>query len=1555
MAKKITLDIEVNGKMQKATVSVKKLRGALDEVDQAQDKVGKSARTQDRNMKGAARTTSNSTKEFSKMAQGMGGLVGAYATVAASVFALSAAFQFFKTAADLAALTQGQELFAQRTGVSMKLMTSNVQEATGGLVAFKEAAQAVAIGQAAGLTADQLERLGSVAKNAGTILGRDVTDSFNRLTRGAIKAEPELLDELGIIVRIDDAAQNYARTIGKNAKDLTQFEKSQAVVNAVLEQGEQKFQDVGNSVNQVAQFGAAFQDTFKELSEPIAAVANFISGALKDSIIAVGAVMGLLGLSVVKSFAPAMTSTIDLEATAKRARKNITDGVIQGTKKGIAAEIRAGKMTEANLKAVERAFKQKTSKVVNLHKVEEAEIKRSLAIIRADNARTAAENATSFKKMFLNMKADLARFELEYGKGMGRIKAATAAVSSGLNKILKVISGIGIAALIFEIGKEIKRAFLPKNLRDALDAFDDITKAMNEQVEEIRSLRSELVPAANEMEALQQQFGLLTNFNYSKINAAVHELAQTAERAAKALEGQGIDSLSGAINLPQIAVPNMVDADSTMANDSRVHSLAREGIESYEDLTVAIRAASEEVSLLQTAQKQAGQEGNIRDKMEIALLNEELQEAKDNLNSLKKVAEDAGMVTVRDQFGEFATEALAYVDSVRSGLNSMQLQAEIAAETGLDTADFVKGQSAVKKAIAALEAGLDAPGTQENIDGLIKTFESLIRASREVTKEARNIATQSMAQQQAFKGLADGVTEFGTATDVYLPKDSKFQPVFDAFKKIRLNIKTLALSAKDEPIKKLLKTDGQASVTQAQFESLFKVLEKSSDVQDGMVTITETLADGSERTVTAKLEQLTLDQLALVIHREELKLLKEAMGLETRKKQLKFDQNKITETQASFERDLNKAAFDERSKQLKLEEEMMALKNAEMKQQGSINENTATQLAANIALAQQELEIARRKTEFEERMLEFRKNIAELQTENQITNMLKEQLGIREKMVRAQIELARIQRDQEQKAMTENLDNMAANNPFRDMERARAKARLEFEQKTLNARKSEAIREANFKKSQIDIEFKLLDAKRKQTIADMRLLQGQLMRENRFGEAADIANAANALDTIDYGPAKEAALKLNEATLGAKLLDMDRGVRDAQRIVDELDPIEQVFDKSAEAIRTGLGDAINGVFDALVDGSKTASQALKDAFKGVLSTIQKEVTQRLIVDPLLDLIPGKKKDPAAKMQDAHMVGATALKTAVDEGVVSAAEGIQELTAADMQKKAEDLGMAIKEGGDSLADRIKEVLANADISVTPNPLPITAPGGATDGDSAFTRSFPYIARPEGTNPDGSPQESPATKQVLDSLTSGILEPVTVTAEKKDVGSEEGPSLFDSITDAGTEISEKFGDVGGIVAESISGKFGKEGKGIVGGLDQWGSGFLKELAIKLAMDAAKSFLGIGGFRKGGMVSEAYNTGGIARGPKSGYPAVLHGNEAVVPLPDGKTIPVRMQGGGGQQNNVTVNVSIDNQGNAQSSTASDSQDATNVGNLVAAAVQKELQNQKRSGGILNPHGVA
>ena len=110
--------------------------------------------------------------------------------------------------------------------------------------------------------------------------------------------------------------------------------------------------------------------------------------------------------------------------------------------------------------------------------------------------------------------------------------------------------------------------------------------------------------------------------------------------------------------------------------------------------------------------------------------------------------------------------------------------------------------------------------------------------------------------------------------------------------------------------------------------------------------------------------------------------------------------------------------------------------------------------------------------------------------------------------------------------------------------------------------------------------------------------------------------------------------------------------------------------------------------------------------------------------------------------------------------------------------------------------------------------------------------------------------------------------------------------------------------------------------------------------------------------------HKTGGIARPPdeyarggiakslnkmdgSGGYPAILHGTEAVVPLPNGRSIPVDMKGAG---NNIVVNIS--GEGGTMNTEGGDQE---GLGRAIAMAVQKELQNQRRSGGILNPYGAA
>ena len=76
----------------------------------AVDKLGTSAHTADRRLKGAAQASSGGTKNFSKMAQGInGGLVPAYATLAASLFAIGALFRGLEEAANIKNQTKGME------------------------------------------------------------------------------------------------------------------------------------------------------------------------------------------------------------------------------------------------------------------------------------------------------------------------------------------------------------------------------------------------------------------------------------------------------------------------------------------------------------------------------------------------------------------------------------------------------------------------------------------------------------------------------------------------------------------------------------------------------------------------------------------------------------------------------------------------------------------------------------------------------------------------------------------------------------------------------------------------------------------------------------------------------------------------------------------------------------------------------------------------------------------------------------------------------------------------------------------------------------------------------------------------------------------------------------------------------------------------------------------------------------------------------------------------------------------------------------------------------
>jgi hypothetical protein len=258
----------------------------------------------------------NGTKSFSKMASSINGdnnsLVGAYAALAANIFAVTAAFNALKNAAEVEQVIRGLDASGTKVGLTYSNVTARVQEAADGLLSMEQSARSSAQVLAAGFKADQVVRITEAAKNASFALGRDMQESMDRLTRGIIKLEPELLDELGIMVRLDEATSRYARELGKTASQLTVAEKQQAFLNAALAESELKFSGIADAAGGASGFtklSATFSNLINTIFSGINKLASPIASLFSKSPVALLGGMLLFASSIKGQLMPGLVNS----------------------------------------------------------------------------------------------------------------------------------------------------------------------------------------------------------------------------------------------------------------------------------------------------------------------------------------------------------------------------------------------------------------------------------------------------------------------------------------------------------------------------------------------------------------------------------------------------------------------------------------------------------------------------------------------------------------------------------------------------------------------------------------------------------------------------------------------------------------------------------------------------------------------------------------------------------------------------------------------------------------------------------------------------------------------------------------------------------------------------------------------------------------------------------------------------------------------------------------------------------------------------------------------
>ena len=322
MASKIVKELEVLIK----TVGAKKAR---EQIRSLNTSMGNISGQTDRANKGVAGFTSNATKGFAKQAQGLGGLVRLYATVAANVFALSAAFNKMREVADFDILIESTRELSVQSGRNLLELGKQLKEITKGALNYKDAIASANLATTAGLSGEQLKNITTIATKAAQSLGRSVPEAVNRLTQAIVKGEPELADEFGIILRLEKATKAYAESVNKSAKELTAFERQQAIYNQFAEQGAQKTEGVTIKINEFDQAAATFTDTMRVLLGFLRSAVGPVFSFFGDNITAMGAAIFLFATKLLSAVIPSLTSAGVVLAEKMRASATTTINTIR--------------------------------------------------------------------------------------------------------------------------------------------------------------------------------------------------------------------------------------------------------------------------------------------------------------------------------------------------------------------------------------------------------------------------------------------------------------------------------------------------------------------------------------------------------------------------------------------------------------------------------------------------------------------------------------------------------------------------------------------------------------------------------------------------------------------------------------------------------------------------------------------------------------------------------------------------------------------------------------------------------------------------------------------------------------------------------------------------------------------------------------------------------------------------------------------------------------------------------------------------------------------------
>jgi len=158
---------------------------------------------------------------------------------------------------------------------------------------FQQANNAMVLGVSK--NSDEMAEMFDIAQRLGRALGRDTASSVESLVTGIGRQSRLMLDNIGIIVKSDEAYESYAKTLGVNVEQLTDAEKKQAFLQATMESARAKVKTLGAET-------LTTQDVYDKLSSASSDLASATGNVLAPLMTTMASVFTSLAKSATSYF-----------------------------------------------------------------------------------------------------------------------------------------------------------------------------------------------------------------------------------------------------------------------------------------------------------------------------------------------------------------------------------------------------------------------------------------------------------------------------------------------------------------------------------------------------------------------------------------------------------------------------------------------------------------------------------------------------------------------------------------------------------------------------------------------------------------------------------------------------------------------------------------------------------------------------------------------------------------------------------------------------------------------------------------------------------------------------------------------------------------------------------------------------------------------------------------------------------------------------------------------------------------------------------------------------